>query len=178
MLYAVAVPSALMALERVDHFVDLIEASGQPDAFFDARLAPDMLDLAAQLRTTVVFALRVTLPLAGQPPEAGKFPRSIDGLRARTAHARALILALKPESFAGSENRVIAHRAGFADLEQSGGEYLSTFALPNLWFHLSAAFAILRMRGLPVGKADFDGLHSYPAGFSWEVAQPPKGQAT
>ena len=61
------------------------------------------------------------------------------------------------------------HRAGFAYLDQSAADYLHQFAIPNLWFHLSMAYAILRQAGADVGKADFDGLHSYPTGFAFDA---------
>ena len=75
--------------------------------------------------------------------------------------------ALTPADFAGAETRVIAHKAGDAVLSQAGGDYLRLFALPNLWFHLAMAFAIARASGVPVGKADYDGWHSYAPGFSF-----------
>jgi hypothetical protein len=58
---------------------------------------------------------------------------------------------------------MIAHRAGEADLVQDGATYLHCFAIPNLWFHLGMAYAILRTEGLSIGKADFDGWHRYCA---------------
>jgi hypothetical protein len=54
----------------------------------------------------------------------------------------------------------ILHRAGEADLDQTGTDYLHLFALPDLWFHLSIAHAIFRAEGLAIGKADFEGLHA------------------
>ena len=73
--------------------------------------------------------------------------------------------ALDPAAFAGAETRRIRHRAGFADLDQSGADFLHLYGMPNFLFHASMAFAILRANGVAVGKADFDGLHDYPPGF-------------
>ncbi len=70
-----------------------------------------------------------------------------------------------PEAFEGAETRRVQHRAGFAELDQSGREYLTLFGMPNFMFHLSMAFAILRQNGVEIGKADFDALHDYPHGF-------------
>ena len=55
----------------------------------------------------------------------------------------------------------MAHRAGEAALEQGAADYVARFALPNLLFHLAIAYAALRAGGVPLGKADFDGLHRY-----------------
>lgn len=67
--------------------------------------------------------------------------------------------------FQGAETRRIRHRAGFAQLDQPGAEYLQLFALPNFFFHLSMGFAVLRQGGIEIGKSDYDGLHDYPQGF-------------
>jgi hypothetical protein len=56
--------------------------------------------------------------------------------------------------------RRILHRAGGADLDQTGTDHLHLSALPNPWFHFSIAHAIFRAEGLAIGKANFDGLHA------------------
>jgi hypothetical protein len=60
---------------------------------------------------------------------------------------------------------VIRHQAGFALLEQTGAEFLHLYGIPNFFFHLTMGYAALRAAGVPLGKADFDGFHSYPADF-------------
>lgn len=117
-----------------------------------------------QFATAAGFALRVACPLAGRPVPV------LDGAVAgRIAQAMDLLAALTPEDFSGAETRVIAHRAGFADLQQNGADFLHLFGLPNFFFHLTMGYATLRAAGLPLGKADFDGLHAYPAGFSFQT---------
>jgi hypothetical protein len=159
-LYPAAVPPARQALARAAALVDRL---GERSELWSRRLAPDMLDAGAQVRTVAGFALRATLPLAGQA-----VPDLTGGLRPRLDQAAAIIFGLDPQDFQGAEARVIRHRAGFAELTQDGASYLHLFALPNLWFHLSMAHATLRAAGLALGKADFDGWHSYPAGFRWD----------
>lgn len=163
-LFLAAVPPALQSLKRASGLLQKIEA--QP-ALLSARLAPDMFDCASQLRTMTIFALRCTFPLTLREAEQKSFDAGVFGLKSRIAHATGQIGTLKPAEFEGSEARMIAHRAGFADLTQNGADYLHLFALPNLWFHLSIAYATLRANGVPLGKSDYDGLHSYPAGFSF-----------
>lgn len=161
-LHDAAILPARMALSRAGHLLDLAAASGAPVALLSARLAPDMMNAAGQIRTTGGFALRAAFPLAGQPLPRGTFADDLRGLRAGLAFAGAQIDRLTPADFAGAETRRIHHVAGDAALDQSGTDYLHLFALPNLWFHLSIAYAIFRSRGLAIGKADFDGLHAYP----------------
>ena len=163
-MFTASVPPALQALERASALLQRPYVGPKELA---ARLAPDMFDCASQLRTVAIFALRCTYPLTGRNHEARNFDAGAFGLRARIGHAQGQIGQLTPADFDGAEARIISHRAGFADLTQTGAAYLHHFALPNLWFHLSMAYATLRANGVQLGKADFDGLHSYPAGFSF-----------
>ena len=73
--------------------------------------------------------------------------------------------AMTPAEFEGAETRVIRHQAGFAVLEQTGVDFLHLFGLPNFFFHMTMGYAALRAAGVPLGKADFDGFHAYPADF-------------
>lgn len=169
-MYAAAVPPSLQGIDRARHLLARIREDGREDLLSEA-LAPDMFDCATQLRTVGIFALRATYPLTGQdwPKDIVRdgFPDGPDGLDARLSMAAKQVRALSPDQFAGAETRLVKHRAGDAELEQSGLAYLTLFALPNLWFHLSMAFAISRSGGLDIGKADYDGLHSYAPNFSF-----------
>lgn len=163
-VFAASVPPALQALERANALLHRPDVGPKE---LSARLAPDMFDCASQLRTVAIFALRATWPLTGRDYEQRQFDTSAFGLRARIGHAQGQIGLLTPADFAGANTRTISHRAGFADLTQTGADYLHHFALPNLWFHLSMAYATLRANGVLLGKADYDGLHNYPAGFNF-----------
>ena len=163
-LFAAAVPPALQALERAGALLQRPDVGPKELA---ARLAPDMFDCASQMRTVAIFALRCTYPLTLREPDTRQFDSGIFGLKSRIGHATGQIGLLTPADFDGADTRIISHRAGFADLTQTAPDYLYHFALPNLWFHLTMAYATLRHAGVPLGKADYDGLHSYPAGFSF-----------
>ena len=164
-----AVSPSLQAIDRARHLLARIVR--EDASVLDAALAPDMFDCGEQLRTVGIFALRATFPLCGKdwPKDMlGKdFPAGPEGLDARLAKAEGQVRALTDAHFEGSATRQITHIAGDARLEQIGTDYLRLFALPNLWFHLSMAFAIARRFGLPVGKADYDGWHQYAPGFSF-----------
>ncbi len=162
-LYDESVPVCLHYLDRAGALV--MRAAADPD-LLQGRLAPDMFSAAQQFASAAGFALRACCPLAGQPvPDVPQLDMDVPGLRKRIGIARQALLDLKPQAFEGAETRRIAHRAGFADLQQEGAAYLRLFALPNFFFHLTIGFAILRQGGLEIGKADFDGLHDYPQGF-------------
>lgn len=153
-MYQASVPVFRHYLSRVS---DIVAVAG-PDAL-DAQIA-DSFPARQQFATAAGFALRIACPLAGR-----EVPDLPQGLGPRLAVARALLGAMVPADFEGAESRIIRHRAGFADLEQSGADFLFLYGLPNFFFHLTMGYAALRAAGVPLGKADFDGLHAYPADF-------------
>jgi len=158
-MFSQSVPVALQAVDRALALLD----KATPE-MLSGRLHADMFDCADQFRTVASFALRATFSLTQRPMPDMAEGDPKDMLRS----ARAAVMSLTEADFAGASEQRIRHRAGFADLDQSASDYLQHFALPNLWFHLSMAFAIMRQQGADIGKADFDGLHGYPTGFSFE----------
>jgi hypothetical protein len=136
---------------------EMVEKAG-PEAL-EMRIA-DSFPAGQQFATAAGFTLRIACPLAGR--EVPDLPQA---LGPRLAVARAMLGAMTPSDFDGAEARVIRHQAGFAELEQSGMEFLYLFGLPNFFFHLTMGYAALRAAGVPLGKADFDGFHAYPADF-------------
>jgi hypothetical protein len=153
-MYQASVPVFRHYLSRVS---DIVAVAG-PDAL-DAQIA-DSFPARQQFATAAGFALRIACPLAGR-----EVPDLPQGLGPRLAVARAMLGAMTPADFEGAETRVIRHKAGFADLEQSGSDFLYLYGLPNFFFHLTMGYAALRAAGVPLGKADFDGFHVYPAEF-------------
>lgn len=135
----------------------MVERAGREA--MEARIA-DAFPASQQFATAAGFTMRIACPLAGR-----EVPDLPEALGPRLAVARALLGAMKPAEFEGAEARIIRHRAGFAELEQTGAEFLHLFGLPNFFFHLTMGYAALRAAGVPMGKADFDGFHAYPAGF-------------
>lgn len=168
-LYDASVPVFLRYLDRLLGLVDAAQAHGsarhqEPAVLLFARLAPDMAPFATQVMIAANFALRACFPLAGQDiPPYGEFPATFDGLRARITHVQSLLQALEPSQYAGGESRVLESQAGHAQVSLKAPEFLLQYALPNFFFHLSAAYAILRSQGVPIGKAQFDGFHVYPS---------------
>lgn len=153
-MYQASVPVFRHYLSRVS---DIVAVAG-PDAL-DARIA-DSFPARQQFATAAGFALRIACPLAGR-----EVPDLPQGLGPRLAVARALLGSMTPADFEGAETRIIRHKAGFADLQQTGSDFLHLYGLPNFFFHLTMGYAALRAAGVPLGKADFDGFHSYPADF-------------
>jgi uncharacterized protein len=147
-------------LDRAERHCDADPA--RCDALLAARLAPDMLPLRVQVEVVSNFALRAAFLLAGLAvPDYGEFPADFAGLRARLARTQRLLSDVPAGSFVGAEARSVRDRAGEADVNLPAPEFLFAYALPNFFFHLSMAYAIMRSHGVDVGKADFDGYHRY-----------------
>tara|TARA_R110002049_G_scaffold23385_2_gene82400 strand:- start:52 stop:567 length:516 start_codon:yes stop_codon:yes gene_type:complete len=160
-LYRASVPVFLHYLDRMAAILARMDVTPEVLAH---RLAPDMAPASAQFSTAINFSLRTCLKLAGKRVSGvPQVDASREVLADWLAAARAKLAALKPEDFA--ESRTIQHRAGVAFLEQSGHDFLHLFGMPNFMFHYAMAYANLRAAGVPLGKADFDGLHGYPEGF-------------
>lgn len=134
------------------------------------RLHPTMFPLLQQARTAIGFTLRSTCPLAGR--EIVSFGTDHDSFASVHAQldATAAYLAAIPDADFVTPVPLVATTAGFAGLALESDEYFLMYAVPNFFFHYSMVYAIARQAGVPVGKADFDGFHHYPSGFSFESA--------
>lgn len=162
-IYSASVPVFLHYLDRMD---GMVRQTDGREHILQARIAPDMFTAAQQVATAAGFALRVAFPLAGREvPKLADQGLDRIGLGRLIVAARQELQGLDPAEFAGADARNVRHRAGFAELDQTGAEFLHLFGMPNFLFHATMAFAVLRQQGLPIGKADFDGLHDYPPGF-------------
>lgn len=167
-LYEASVPVFLRYLSRLTGFVEVAERFARENELsiselLSAKMAPDMLPFERQVVTATNFTLRATFPLAGEAiPPYGDFPETAAGLRDRAEHAASLLRSLQSPQFAGAETRMLESQAGEALVRLPATEFLFQYALPNFFFHVTAAYAILRSRGVPLGKEDFDGYHSYP----------------
>lgn len=158
-------------LHYLDRLDTLLERVADTDpAVTGNRLHPDMAPLLQQARTAIGFTLRVSCPLAGRAIvsfEGEEF--TLDGVRDELARTAAYLAALPAEAFDDLASRKVDTVAGFAALQFDGPDYFLLYGLPNFFFHFSMAYAIARQAGVPVGKADFDGFHGYPAGFSFDA---------
>jgi uncharacterized protein len=129
-----------------------------PSVFINARLAPDMLPLSAQVQIATDHVKGSLSRLAGV--EAPKFEdneKTFDELEARIQKTLAYAKTFKPEQIDGTEGKEIVLTFGTQKFPFNGQTYLIQFALPNFYFHTSIAYAILRENGVEIGKRDFMG---------------------
>jgi hypothetical protein len=126
------------------------------DAFLDWRLIEDMQPFRFQAMVICNFVRLWPARAAGLPLPA-EVPDSLDlaGFRAAVAEARAYLAALKPEQFAGRDDVLLTVQIG-TGMEPTlpSAQWLTVFANTNIYFHLSMAYAILRMKGVQIGKLD------------------------
>jgi uncharacterized protein len=133
-------------------------ASGtSPDIYVDARLAPDMFNLARQVQFAcygpVAGAERLTGRLA-QPP--GEPDTDFAALKTRIASAIGVLDALNASDFDGADDRdIVQPMQGTRVLEMKGAAYVRDWLMPNFYFHLVTAYDILRNQGVEVSKRDY-----------------------
>jgi len=132
------------------------ERKFDPNVLLAARLAPDMLPLARQVQIACDLAKNSVARLAGQdPPRFEDTETSIEQLRTRVARTIDFLRSVPASSFEGAETRDIKLPAGERTLEFKGLDFLQRWAIPNVFFHITTAYDILRHNGVDLGKRDF-----------------------
>lgn len=161
-MYRLTVPMFQRGLASLKTYLDKAEAYAKeknidPAILIAARLAPDMLPLSGQYQRasdTAKFALaRLT---ATDAPKFDDNETTFDDLRERLAKTEAYLGAFSAQALEGTQTRQIT-LPGKSGIIMPGGEYIATFALPNFYFHVTTAHAILRNQGAPIGKRDYLG---------------------
>jgi hypothetical protein len=124
-----------------------------------SRLSPDMFALARQVQIATDQAKNGGSRLAGvDPPRYEDNETTIDQLKERINKTLAYVKTLDAKKIDGGADREITFPLGPNNKgHMKGDDYLNHFVLPNFYFHLTAAYAILRHCGVEVGKQDFLG---------------------
>ncbi|HEY1878161.1 MAG TPA: DUF1993 domain-containing protein [Rhizomicrobium sp.] len=156
-IYDASIPPLIHMLGSLSLVLSKGEAHGGIDPN-DARLAPDMLPLKNQVYIATDGAKGCGARLAGvEIPKYEDVETTLPELKARVAKTIAFLKTLDRKSFAGSENKDIVLKFPNATLEYKGGDYVNKFVLPNVYFHITTAYGILRNRGVALGKTDYLG---------------------
>ncbi len=130
----------------------------EPSVLLNARLAPDMLPLISQVQIATDTAKGCAARLAGlEVPSYADTESSFAELQARIDKTLAFIAGIDAAQLEGSEGRSITLKFPNMELNYNGQDYLLSFVLPNFFFHVTTAYAILRHNGLEIGKMDFLG---------------------
>jgi len=133
----------------------------EPDALLQARLFPDMFTLQRQVAIATDFAVSVSARLTqAEVPALADVAPGFAGVQARIAQALAILEKVPADRFEGSEALDIVLRPGTPKEKRlTGRAYLLSYGLPQFFFHVTTAYAILRHNGVEVGKKDYMGAY-------------------
>ncbi|HQZ07132.1 MAG TPA: DUF1993 domain-containing protein [Burkholderiaceae bacterium] len=157
-----SVPICVTMLGNLNHCLDKAQAfvdarKCEPTALTQYRLAPDMLPFTRQVLIACDAAKNGIARLSGEPaPKFDDTETTIAELKERIGKTVAYLQSVPPEKINGTEEREITFPVGRdATRTLTGEAYLKHWMLPNLFFHVTTAYAILRHNGVDVGKADY-----------------------
>ena len=155
-------------LGQLARMLDKIESCDDEfGSILSASLAPDMVPLVTQVRVSANFPCRALCKSVGK--DVISFENSLDsyqGLKHQLRESIHFLEQMKPETNYRQE-AVITDQAGQQEITLPITDYFRQFVLPNFFFHIAMVYAIARQQGVPLSKGDFDGLHFYPVGFSF-----------
>lgn len=162
-VHAVSVPVFARTLANLSLILDKTAAFAEakkiePRVLLEMRLAPDMFPLTRQVQIACDFAKGASSRLAGhEPPKWDDNESSLGELKARIARTIEFINSLPATQFDGAETRRVTLTLRGEQRTFDALPYLLQQALPNFFFHVTTAYAILRHAGVEIGKRDFIG---------------------
>jgi hypothetical protein len=164
-IYDMCVPSFLQTLTAVGGYLDkgrthCKEQGLDLEEIVETRLYPDMLPFRFQIRSVVhhsVGALEGIRAGKFSPPEQAAAVPSYKDLQDMVAGAREAMQKFTPEAVNAMEAKDLVFQLGERQLPFNAVGFLSSFSLPNFYFHATTAYDILRSKGVPVGKRDYLG---------------------
>jgi uncharacterized protein len=162
-MYDVSIPIFTLSLTNLSAILDKAASHEEskkvdPKVIPQARLIVDMLPLSAQIQIACDTAKGAAARLAGvEAPKHEDTEVTLAELKARVAKTLDFIKTIKPEQLQKAETREIVLKFPQTTLKFTGINYLTNFALPNFFFHVTTAYALLRKNGVDLGKRDFLG---------------------
>lgn len=162
-IHRASIPVFLRALRILDTLLDKAQAYETekglaPDSLVAARLADDMLPLSGQIQRASDASKLAGARLTGlQAPPFEDVETTFAQLHARIANTIAFLETIDPAALDGAADREVIVRGGKTERTFRGEDYLFGFAIPNFFFHVTTAYAILRHEGVQIGKLDYLG---------------------
>lgn len=162
-MYQASVPRILNMLTNLSHLLDKaqthIEAKKlNESALIQFRLYPDMFPLVRQVQIACDTAKGVVARLAGVDiPVDEDSEVSVADLKQRIAKTSAFIETFSASQIDGTEDKDIITKRGDKETHYKGMQFLLNHAMPNVYFHITIAYAILRHNGVEIGKRDYLG---------------------
>ncbi len=162
-MYQTCVPVLVRALTNLSGVLakgaaHAAERNIAPEVLLNTRITPDMFPLIRQVQIATDMAKGAGFRLAGEEaPKMEDNETSFEELQVRIATVIGMLKSFKPEQIDGSETRDIVLKMRSGEQHFKGQDYLLGFVLPNVYFHVTTAYAILRGVGVVLGKSDFIG---------------------
>lgn len=162
-MYQASVPVFSRALNNLAAILEKAAAQAEakkidPAVLIGYRLYPDMLPLARQIHIATDGAKGGVARLAGvEPPKYEDNEASFPDLIARLRKTVAYLESIKPEQIDGSEDKTVTWKTQTTTRTMQGMPYLLSHVTPNVYFHVTTAYDILRHCGIEIGKQDFLG---------------------
>ena len=162
-MYDASIPVFVRTLRNLDRVLakgetHARERGAEPETLLQSRLIFDMLPLVRQVQIATDMATRGASRLAGvEPRSVEDNETSFEQLHARIANAIAYLGEFTSQQFEGSQTRTVSFKSRRGEMTFNGQDYLQTFVLPNLFFHTTTAYNLLRQAGAAIGKADYLG---------------------
>ena len=157
------VPALVHSLTSMSKILDKAEAHAEarkmkPEVIPQLRLIADMLPFWRQITIACDHAKGMAARLADvEVPGFADTESTLPELKDRIAKTIAFISTIPAEAYADADGRTINVKAGPRELSFPAPQYYAGYAIPNFYFHLTTAYAILRSNGIEVGKVDFLG---------------------
>ena len=162
-MYSASVPVFVRMLGNLLHWLDKAQAHAEGKKFdcavyLNARLAPDMLPFSRQIQIACDSVKFCVGRLAGvDAPKFDDTESTLDELRERVRKTIDFVQSVPAAKFDGCGEKDVAVPRRDGSMTLKGDFYLNHFVLPNLYFHLTTAYALLRHNGVEIGKGDFLG---------------------
>ena len=162
-MYDACVPPAIRMMNNLAAILEKAAAHAEakkidPAVLVNARLYPDMFPLVRQVQIASDSAKAGAARLAGvEPPPYEDNEKTLPELIVRAKKTVAFLEALKAAQFEGSEDKTINWKTRTVERSMLGEPYLVHQVLPNLYFHVTTAYNILRHNGVELGKPDYLG---------------------
>lgn len=160
-MYDASVPMFVRMMNNMSFCLDKAETHAtarkfDPANYSQLRLAPDMLPFPRQIQIACDAAKLAVARLSGVELAAQEDKETtLPELRSRIATTIELIKSVPADKIAGTEDKVVTWKQRGEPMSLAGKDYLLGVAIPNFFFHVTTAYAILRHNGVELGKNDF-----------------------
>lgn len=162
-MYDQSIVPMLRTLSALSNILTKVESHAaakgiKPDVILGLRLFPDMMDFTKQVQLSCDFAVRAAARLTGaELPSYPDFETSFEQLQTRIKAVQTELQAYPATAFEEAATRKITLKIRGNDVTLTGQQFLSLYALPQFYFHVTTAYNLLRHNGVEIGKADYMG---------------------